>query len=47
MIDCLVDDTRAAGNHRVDWYTSDLAPGIYFYSLEVDGFEQVRRAVKL
>ncbi len=47
LIDCLVDDTRAAGNHRVDWNTSDLASGIYFYSLEVDGFEQVRRAVKL
>ena len=47
LIDCLVDETRSAGNHRVDWQCSDLAPGIYFYSLEVDGFEQVRRAVKL
>jgi len=47
LIDCLVDDTRPAGNHRVDWNTSDLASGIYFYSLEVDGFEQVRRAIKL
>ena len=47
LIDCLIDGNTNAGEHSLIWNTSDLAPGIYFYSLEVDGFEQVRRAVKL
>lgn len=47
QIDCLVNESRSAGEHQVDWDTTGLAPGIYFYSLECDGFEQVRRAVKL
>jgi len=47
LIDCLVDEMKNQGKHRVNWDTSNLAPGIYFFSLEVDGFEQVRRAVKL
>ncbi len=29
------------------WIWYNLAKGIYFYSLEIDGFEQVKRAVKL
>jgi hypothetical protein len=46
-IDCLVNQHYPAGEHQIEWNTSQLAPGIYFYTLECDGFEQVRRAIKL
>ena len=42
-----MDEFKNAGTHNLEWNTSGLASGIYFYSLEIDGFEQVKRAVKL
>lgn len=47
QIDCLIDQFKTLGAHNIEWNTSNLASGIYYYSLETDGFEQVRRAVKL
>jgi len=33
----IVNDTRAAGTHKVTWDAAGVAPGIYFYSIEVQG----------
>jgi hypothetical protein len=46
LLDCLMDEFKNAGTHNLEWNTSGLASGIYFYTLEIDGFEQVKRAVK-
>jgi len=33
----LVDETMDAGEHRIEWRTDGLAPGIYFCRLQLDG----------
>jgi hypothetical protein len=43
----LVDGIKAAGEHRVTWQPSGLTAGIYFYSLEVNGFRETRKMVLL
>jgi hypothetical protein len=41
----LVDGIKPAGEHRVTWQPSGLTAGIYFYSLEVNGFRETRKLV--
>lgn len=43
----LVDGIKPAGEHRVTWQPSALTAGIYFYSLEVNGFRETRKMVLL
>ncbi|MGH7454431.1 MAG: T9SS type A sorting domain-containing protein, partial [bacterium] len=43
----LVDGIKSAGEHRVMWQPSALTAGIYFYSLEVNGFRETRKMVLL
>jgi hypothetical protein len=43
----LVDGVKPAGEHRVTWQPSGLTAGIYFYSLEVNGFRETRKMVLL
>jgi hypothetical protein len=35
------------GTYQFDWNTSDLAPGIYYITLLVDGQPAVKKAVKV
>jgi hypothetical protein len=43
----LVDGIKPAGEHRVTWQPNGLTVGIYFYSLEVNGFRETRKMVLL
>ncbi len=43
----LVDGLKPAGEHRVTWQPGGLTAGIYFYSLEVNGFRETRKMVLL
>jgi hypothetical protein len=43
----LVNEIKPAGEHRVLWQPSKLPAGIYFYSLEVNGFRETRKMVLL
>jgi HYDIN/CFA65/VesB-like, Ig-like domain len=43
----LVDGIKSAGEHRVTWQPSGLTAGIYFYSLEVNGFRETKKMVLL
>jgi hypothetical protein len=43
----IVSQSQEAGSYSVYWDTSDISPGVYFYSLKVDGLEWVRKAVKI
>jgi hypothetical protein len=43
----LVDGIKPAGEYRVTWQPSGLTAGIYFYSLEVNGFRETRKMVLL
>ncbi|MFT5185827.1 MAG: hypothetical protein ACI84C_002976 [Flavobacteriales bacterium] len=47
LIDTLLSETQSEGNHSIQWNANGMAAGIYFYSLEIDSVEQVRRMVKL
>ncbi|MBM4159373.1 MAG: T9SS type A sorting domain-containing protein, partial [Ignavibacteria bacterium] len=39
----LVNEVREAGNYIVEFNASELASGIYFYRIEVNGFSDVKR----
>ncbi|OPZ68775.1 MAG: hypothetical protein BWY83_02199 [bacterium ADurb.Bin478] len=41
----LLDDQRAAGNHRVRWNAAHFANGVYFYILQTTHERQVRKAI--
>ena len=43
----LVDGQMAAGSHKVPWVPAELASGVYFYTLSVNGFKQTRELVLL
>ncbi|MFA7360209.1 MAG: T9SS type A sorting domain-containing protein [Candidatus Kapaibacterium sp.] len=39
----LVNENKAAGNYSVDFNASEFTSGIYFYSLNVNGFTETKR----
>ncbi len=41
----LLDEQRAAGNHRVIWNAVHFANGVYFYILQTSHARQVRKAL--
>ena len=43
----LADERQPEGSYTVNWETSDLSPGLYFYTLKVDGVEWVKKAVRV
>ncbi|MCH7548685.1 MAG: T9SS type A sorting domain-containing protein [Candidatus Krumholzibacteriota bacterium] len=43
----LVDETKAAGDHTLEWNASGIASGVYFYRLQTTGFVQTRRMILL
>ena len=47
LIKTLVQEFHQAGTYHIEWNAQDMAQGIYFYSLESNGVEQVRRMIKL
>jgi uncharacterized coiled-coil protein SlyX len=47
QVDMLVDGLMPKGEYRIVWNASHLPAGLYFYTLEADGVELVKKAVKL
>ena len=47
LVTTLVDETRQAGNYRVNWNTGDLAPGIYFYRIQTGSQSMTRKCAVL
>jgi len=47
QIDTLVDGMMPKGEYRIVWNASHLPAGMYYYTLEADGVELVKKAVKL
>ena len=43
----LVNGQMAAGSHKVLWAPAELASGIYFYTISMNGFEQTRKILFL
>ena len=43
----LVDVQMAAGSHKVPWVPAELASGVYFYTISVNGFKQTCKLVFL
>jgi hypothetical protein len=43
----LVNELKPAGQHRVTWQPHGVTAGIYFYSLEVNGFRETKKLVVL
>ncbi|MGC8858889.1 MAG: T9SS type A sorting domain-containing protein, partial [Ignavibacteria bacterium] len=39
----LINEVKNAGSYTVDFNASELASGVYFYKLEVNGFTDVKR----
>jgi len=46
VVDVIVDDYLLAGAHSYTWSPKNVASGIYFYQLNVDGNKEVKRMVK-
>jgi len=47
QIDTLVDGLMPKGEYKIIWNASHLPAGMYYYTLEADGVELVKKAVKL
>jgi hypothetical protein len=43
----LLNENRNAGTHEIQWDASSIPSGVYFYSLEAEGFSQVRKMLFL
>ena len=46
VVDVIVDEFLFAGNHSYTWNLKNVASGMYFYQLNVDGNKEVKRMVK-
>jgi len=46
VVDVIVDEFLFAGNHSYTWNPKNVASGMYFYQLNVDGNKEVKRMVK-
>ncbi|MBL7940982.1 MAG: tail fiber domain-containing protein, partial [Flavobacteriales bacterium] len=46
-LNVLQEATLQAGNYQLAWNTSDLAPGMYYVTLLLDGQPMVKKAVKV
>ncbi len=46
VVDVIVDEFLSAGSHSYTWSPKNVASGIYFYQLNVDGNKEVKRMVK-
>ncbi len=43
----LVSEQQDNGSYSIEWDTTDIAAGVYFYTLKVDGIEWVKKAIKI
>ncbi|MBL1215590.1 MAG: T9SS type A sorting domain-containing protein [Ignavibacteriae bacterium] len=41
----LLDQEMQAGNHKVEWNASEIASGIYFYKVQANGIQEVKRMI--
>ena len=41
----LINGTKQAGNYIVDFNSSDLTSGVYFYQLESEGFKDIKKMI--
>jgi len=44
-VETLLDQNLSAGNHSVEWNASDMASGIYFYKIQANGVQEVKRMI--
>jgi hypothetical protein len=44
-IESLLNENQNAGSYRVMWNTANYSSGIYFYVLNVDGFEKSMKMI--
>ena len=47
MVEDLVNETKAAGVHTVEWDAGSLPSGVYFYRMQAGGQTFVRRVTLL
>lgn len=47
IVNTLLEKNLSAGNHSIEWNASDMASGIYFYKIQVEGMEAVKRVILL
>ena len=47
FIEKLVNTNQETGNYSIDWDSVKVAPGMYFYSLKVNGLLLVKKAIKV
>ena len=47
LVEDLVNETKAAGEHVVEWDAGRLPSGVYFYRMQTGGQTLVRRATLL
>lgn len=44
-VETLLNKSMQAGNHKIEWDGSGMASGIYYYKIQVSGFQDVKRMI--
>ena len=44
-VSVLVNENLQSGTYNADWNASGFATGLYFYTIEADGFRQTRKMI--
>jgi hypothetical protein len=45
LVETLVAQQLSAGTYKADWNASKYSSGIYFYSIQTEGFAETKRMV--
>ncbi|MFH2143593.1 MAG: hypothetical protein ABIJ97_14300, partial [Bacteroidota bacterium] len=47
FITALVSENQTSGRYSIVWDAAGVSPGLYYYSLKVDGIVLVKKAIKI
>jgi len=46
-VQTLLNKDQDSGSYSIDWDTTNIPPGLYFYTLKVDGMQWVKKAMRV
>ena len=46
-ITTLINGNQSAGSHQLIWYAGDISSGVYFYKIQANGYNEMRKMILL